>query len=357
MKVHRPTIRRCRRRAAYIYFSVRPLSASGLAYSSPSLFVARLPRSPVERFPSVRHSGFGGAHKGNPMSVPKLSPFSLLGLDSSLLDTLARLGYTEPTPVQRAAIPAVLAGGDLLVSSQTGSGKTAAFVLPGLQRLRAPSALPATARACWCSRPRASSRCRCRRRRTATAAASASAPRASWAACRSASSSARCESTSTSSSPPPAASRTTWTGQRRAPPRRAPGARRSRPHARHGLPGRARLHPRARPENRQTLLFSATLDGVVGRLAERVMRDAKRIEIAPREEARLDITQQRPHRRQRRAQEPPARLPAAPDRRRAGARLHRHEAHRPSSRARSSSRASPPARCTATCSSASAPTR
>src|SRR5688572_23674107 len=62
--------------------------------------------------------------------------FSTLGLDSSLLDNLTRLGYSEPTPVQRAAIPAILAGADLLVSSQTGSGKTAAFVLPGLQRLR-----------------------------------------------------------------------------------------------------------------------------------------------------------------------------------------------------------------------------
>src|SRR3954468_3900962 len=68
--------------------------------------------------------------------------FSSLGLDSSLLDNLARLGYTEPTPVQAEAIPAALAGGDLLVSSQTGSGKTAAFVLPGLQRLRtAPTVL------------------------------------------------------------------------------------------------------------------------------------------------------------------------------------------------------------------------
>src|SRR5260221_12267281 len=62
--------------------------------------------------------------------------FSSLGLDLSLSTTLARLGYAGPTPVQREAIPAVLAGGDLLVSSQTGSGKTAAFVLPGLQRLR-----------------------------------------------------------------------------------------------------------------------------------------------------------------------------------------------------------------------------
>ncbi|MDQ5850250.1 MAG: DEAD/DEAH box helicase [Pseudomonadota bacterium] len=68
--------------------------------------------------------------------------FTQLGLDSSLLSTLAALGYTEPTPVQHAAIPAVLAGGDLLVSSQTGSGKTAAFVLPGLQRLRTASSRP-----------------------------------------------------------------------------------------------------------------------------------------------------------------------------------------------------------------------
>src|SRR5512147_1353373 len=68
--------------------------------------------------------------------------FSSLGLDSSLLDNLKRLGYAAPTPVQQQAIPAVLAGGDLLVSSQTGSGKTAAFVLPGLQRLRTVSTLP-----------------------------------------------------------------------------------------------------------------------------------------------------------------------------------------------------------------------
>ena len=68
--------------------------------------------------------------------------FSLLGLDSTLLSNLTRLGCTEPTPVQREAIPAALAGGDLLVSSQTGSGKTAAFVLPGLQRLRTPTTRP-----------------------------------------------------------------------------------------------------------------------------------------------------------------------------------------------------------------------
>ena len=65
--------------------------------------------------------------------------FTALGLDPSLLATLTTLGYTEPTPVQREAIPAAIAGGDLLVSSQTGSGKTAAFLLPALQRLYQPS--------------------------------------------------------------------------------------------------------------------------------------------------------------------------------------------------------------------------
>jgi superfamily II DNA/RNA helicase len=66
--------------------------------------------------------------------------FDSLGLHSSLLQSLAALGFTEPTPVQAAAIPAALEGGDLLVSSQTGSGKTAAFMLPALQRLATPSA-------------------------------------------------------------------------------------------------------------------------------------------------------------------------------------------------------------------------
>ena len=67
--------------------------------------------------------------------------FTTLGLDPSLLSTLTALGYAVPTQVQREAIPAAIAGGDLLVSSQTGSGKTAAFLLPALQRLYKPSAL------------------------------------------------------------------------------------------------------------------------------------------------------------------------------------------------------------------------
>jgi len=63
--------------------------------------------------------------------------FSALGLAPELLRAVSAQGYTEPTPVQREAIPFVLAGRDLLAGAQTGTGKTAAFVLPMLQRLSA----------------------------------------------------------------------------------------------------------------------------------------------------------------------------------------------------------------------------
>jgi ATP-dependent RNA helicase RhlE len=61
--------------------------------------------------------------------------FDQLGLSPDLLRAVADSGYTEPTPVQREAIPFVLDGRDLLAGAQTGTGKTAAFVLPILQRL------------------------------------------------------------------------------------------------------------------------------------------------------------------------------------------------------------------------------
>jgi ATP-dependent RNA helicase RhlE len=61
--------------------------------------------------------------------------FSELGLIPALLTAVAAEGYTEPTPIQAKAIPHVLAGRDLLGLAQTGTGKTAAFALPILQRL------------------------------------------------------------------------------------------------------------------------------------------------------------------------------------------------------------------------------
>jgi len=56
--------------------------------------------------------------------------FDSLGLSADILRAVAEQGYSEPTPIQRQAIPVVLAGRDLLASAQTGTGKTAGFTLP-----------------------------------------------------------------------------------------------------------------------------------------------------------------------------------------------------------------------------------
>ncbi|MEW6648354.1 MAG: DEAD/DEAH box helicase [Pseudomonadota bacterium] len=61
--------------------------------------------------------------------------FSTLGLSEAIVRAVTERGYSEPTPIQKQAIPAVLSGGDLLAGAQTGTGKTAGFVLPILQRL------------------------------------------------------------------------------------------------------------------------------------------------------------------------------------------------------------------------------
>jgi superfamily II DNA/RNA helicase len=218
--------------------------------------------------------------------------FSSLGLDSSLLDNLARLGYAEPTPVQRAAIPAALAGGDLLVSSQTGSGKTAAFVLPGLERLRGAAARAGKGPRMLVLAPtrelamqvEKATHGYCAGQKLLTACLVGGVP----------------------------------FGKQLAQVRKAidiviatPG--RLKDHMDRGsVPlGRVELLvldeadrmldmgfqeeidaivARA-PKERQTLLFSATLAGVVGRLAARVTRNPKRIEIGRHEQARLDITQ------------------------------------------------------------------
>jgi ATP-dependent RNA helicase RhlE len=62
-------------------------------------------------------------------------PFSSLGLAPVILKAIQEAGYTEPTPIQSAAIPTVLKGGDVIGIAQTGTGKTAAFTLPILTRL------------------------------------------------------------------------------------------------------------------------------------------------------------------------------------------------------------------------------
>ena len=218
--------------------------------------------------------------------------FSTLGLDSSLLNNLAGLGYTDATPVQREAIPAALAGGDLLVSSQTGSGKTAAFVLPGLQRLRTPAKIAGKGPRMLVLAPtrelamqvQKATHGYCSGQRLATALLVGGMPFGLQLA------------------------------QVRKPLDIAiatPG--RLKDHMDRGSVDLARVELLvldeadrmldmgfqeeidsiiARvPKERQTLLFSATLGGVVGRLAGRVTRNPKRIEITQREHKKADITQ------------------------------------------------------------------
>ncbi|MFN2384367.1 MAG: DEAD/DEAH box helicase [Gemmatimonadota bacterium] len=69
------------------------------------------------------------------MTTQPRNAFDALGLNPKLVKAIADLGFTRPTPIQEAAIPPALAGRDVLACAMTGSGKTAAFVLPILQRL------------------------------------------------------------------------------------------------------------------------------------------------------------------------------------------------------------------------------
>ena len=72
--------------------------------------------------------------------------FEDLNLLSPLLQALAECGYDVPTPIQAQTIPMLLAGRDVIASAQTGTGKTAAFVLPALQKLAGQGARPASRR-------------------------------------------------------------------------------------------------------------------------------------------------------------------------------------------------------------------
>ena len=98
----------------------------------PQRTAAASPAEPAERAepdePAER-SGPSGVDPGVP------DGFGAIELDPRLLATIAELGYEEPTPIQREAIPLLLAGRDLLAEAPTGTGKTAAFALPMLQRL------------------------------------------------------------------------------------------------------------------------------------------------------------------------------------------------------------------------------
>ncbi|MGD9705704.1 MAG: DEAD/DEAH box helicase [Acidimicrobiia bacterium] len=75
------------------------------------------------------------AEPGDAAAAEATDGFAELGLRAELLGSLAALGYEEPTPIQRAAIPPLLQGHDLVGQAATGTGKTAAFALPVLQRI------------------------------------------------------------------------------------------------------------------------------------------------------------------------------------------------------------------------------
>ncbi|GGW98714.1 ATP-dependent RNA helicase RhlE [Undibacterium macrobrachii] len=72
-----------------------------------------------------------------------MTTFSDLGLSESIVRAVSEHGYTTPTPIQAQAIPAVIQGGDLLAGAQTGTGKTAGFTLPILERLLRSQPIPA----------------------------------------------------------------------------------------------------------------------------------------------------------------------------------------------------------------------
>ena len=86
--------------------------------------------------PASQPRGFAAPQAPAP-SINSAATFAELGLSPELLRAVAGQGYTEPTPVQSQSIPIVLDGRDLLSTAQTGTGKTAAFVLPILQLLNA----------------------------------------------------------------------------------------------------------------------------------------------------------------------------------------------------------------------------
>ena len=187
--------------------------------------------------------------------------FSKLGLSPSLCLPLARLGYEQPTPVQADVHSLRPDGRDLLARAQTGTGKTAAFGLPMIERLLVRGGVPPAraSRAASCSCRRASWRSRSTSRSPPTARRRICASPPSSAASRSCRRSRRCAGHRhhRRHARPPA--RPHGAAHGRSVGVRDPHARRSRSDARHGLPAAAARGSPALPRERQTLLFSATM--------------------------------------------------------------------------------------------------
>src|SRR5688572_28982206 len=104
------------------------------------------PVQTVDPDPPIALTGPRGTPWEGPSGADASMSFDTLGLAPEFIRAVADQGYTEPTPVQAEAIPLVLAGRDLMAGAQTGTGKTAAFVLPMLQNLGEPNGDPRTGR-------------------------------------------------------------------------------------------------------------------------------------------------------------------------------------------------------------------
>src|ERR1044072_8424410 len=85
--------------------------------------------------PAARQRRENGCDWPHRADSPRLMPFRALNLSPQILKAVQEAGYTEPTPIQVAAIPHILAGHDVIGIAQTGTGKNAAFVLPILTKL------------------------------------------------------------------------------------------------------------------------------------------------------------------------------------------------------------------------------
>src|SRR5688572_29667141 len=107
----------------------------------------------------MRRCAIGHSEENSEMTTPETPPpsspqeesasgFAALGIEPQLLAALTGLGYEEPTPIQREAIPPLLAGRDLFGQAATGTGKTAAFAIPMIQRCVDGQAQPNRPHAC-----------------------------------------------------------------------------------------------------------------------------------------------------------------------------------------------------------------
>ena len=189
------------------------------------------------------------------------------------------MGYVEPTPIQLRAIPLILAGQDVIGSAQTGTGKTAAFALPILSRLGQHSpqtrvlVLEPTRELAAQVETAIHDFARFTNLRTAVVFGGVGYGKQKDALKQ------RRGYPGGHARP---AARPHAAGHLPAGPRQVPGARRGRPHARHGLSARRAAHPRPLPARPAHVLFSATIPPEIETLIQWAMRNPQTVEIGLR---------------------------------------------------------------------------